>query len=227
MFCQLDKKEDVFKFDLIPKKEDDYKSFFGCNPKIDEIKIRIDLTRKEHGGNIEISGIQDTGKTLSMVALANHFYYEKGYPGENFIGNVKINNIPGYKFVSNQKIREWIDRIYHSEIGDWTDMVILVDEIDGLYSHRDVNDKKMNDEIKGLYQDIKLGNYFIYTDHQGLSVNKLVRDVTEITIMPDYDREINFVSLYIINGLYTQVFYNGIENASKYIPLYNRYAVVK
>jgi len=219
---------------LVPNTEEkriyrsDYRddnSLYDLIPLVEK-KKRYNLSRYEEGGNIEISAIQGSGKTLTAVQLVLHFVIEDGYQPEKVISNVKI-DIPGIKFVSNRELRKWVDRIYRTEIGKHRRYIIVADEIEGIYSHRINNDQQMNDEIKGLFQDLKLGNYFIYTDHLGKGVNKLIRDVTEYTIIPDYDRETDKVKLAIINGLFCQTFFNEIKEASKIIPFYNRYDVTK
>lgn len=170
--------------------------------------------------NIELRGLQDDGKTLGMVVMTIRLIKCMGYLGEEIIGNLHL-NIPGTRYKDNEHIKKWIRKVYRESRGEIKHQIILVDEIDGIYSHLDAS-KETREDLLGLWQDMKLQNFLIYTKHVGKGVNKLVRNATEISIRPSFDRERDTLYLDMINGFIQREYTLPVHPASYYFQFYSR-----
>jgi hypothetical protein len=144
--------------------------------------------------NIIIREVQGKGKTAGMVFFVNRLVtlLPEIYTWDNVHPNIHIDMCPNY--YTNEQIRKKILQVYGRHIdggerGEHTKQIIVVDEIDGLYSHLSYQDKQMQKELLGLYQDEKMHNVFICTKHdQETGVNKIIRDFTEIIIFPEIEK---------------------------------------
>jgi hypothetical protein len=159
--------------------------------------------------NINISGVQGGYKTSSMVYQAKRLITAYGdiYTGESIHSNIHLreSEFPGYHYHTNKELRAFIKRVYASpdkggEMGQWHDLIILFDEIDNEYTHLGHNDKAVREELLGAYQDEKFTNHFFYTLHRPSSVNKIIRDVTEVFMLPKYHPDQDECVLLVIDG---------------------------
>jgi hypothetical protein len=158
--------------------------------------------------NINISGVQGTGKTASMVFQAKRLIevYSDIYSGDSIHCNLHLKEaeFPGYHYHTNKELRAFIKKVYAApplgEMGQWRDLIILFDEIDNTYTHLEYNVKAIREELLGAYQDEKFTNHLFYTLHRPSSVNKIIRDVTEVFMLTHYYQENDEVILSIIDG---------------------------
>lgn len=174
--------------------------------------------------NVEIWGNANAGKTLTMVAFFMRLCILHGYKPEEACGNLRL-NIDGYTYMPNPELRKYIHQIYRVEREDTWHRIILVDEIDGLYSHLDWMDKTQQADLKFLWQDFKKMNYMIWTKHRGIGINKIIRDATIAAMKPYMDREHDIMRVAIGNADIEQKFLWTFK-PSNFYDLYNRAEVV-
>jgi hypothetical protein len=195
----------------------------------------------EMGGNVCFRGLPGTGKTKGMVALCFDLVENHGYRWENVKGNLSIFAdrgrgvypdfkgslpMPGYTRLTNLGIKHWIRKVYRKSRGKLTRQIIMVDEIDQVYSHKlGYNDEAIED-ILTLWQDQKLENWFLYTKHIGRGCNILIRQATEISIKPFKDDVHDALYLRVIDGRVQQEKIKQIFNASRYNKNYWRWEPV-
>lgn len=169
--------------------------------------------------NIGIKGVQDTGKTsLAVKHVAWLLKYGDYKPSEVF-STVEI-RISGCKFM-------YVDRALHhleTQIADKRmHEITVLDEADGYLSHRNWENKDQLNRLVGLWQDMKLFNFLIWTAHMGKGVDLLLRDVTQVHILPWLDREHDCTYATVINCLFMRVLKVCYRHTSRVYPLYDRH----
>jgi hypothetical protein len=210
---------------------------------------------QDMGGNICIRGVQNSGKTLSMVKFVNRLVSKFGYYWDDVTGNIhmwikkpvyRIDGqithgtpppgadviregipIPGYTYMDNDKIKKYVRKVYRKSKGKMRRKIIIIDEIDQCYSHLDsMVDTEAKEDLLTLWQDKKLENYFIYTKHIGLGCNKIIRSATEVSIRSYFDRQRDIVYDMVIDGFTMQDKMLVFPHASDAFPHYDRWEYI-
>lgn len=172
--------------------------------------------------NVGFKGRQDTGKTLTMVATLLELCRFHGYKYSEAVGNVGV-NMPGFTKLNSQQLREYVKRTCSEGLKH---RIILIDEIDSVFPARFWSDKEQTEALLGLWQDVKLFNWVLYTAHLGKAIDKIIRDCTQVVVIPEYVREDDTVYLEVIDGLDLEVFEDAIYPASDVFKFYDRWEVV-
>lgn len=177
--------------------------------------------------NVEFIGIQGAHKTHSLVMALCELVTSYGFKPENCRGNVDI-NIPGFKFMRNLDLRQYIRSVY-LDIGqhDLTEQIIVVDEIEQVLPARGFKNDEQTKLATGFWQDEKMDNVTLYTSHPGVApTDAILRAATQISVIPSYDEDIDTVYWTIVNGNYMELFDRELHGASWFYHLYNRKARV-
>lgn len=127
---------------------------------------------------------QDWGKTSLMVKTMLWLMAWGGYEPREVFSNVKV-EIEGFQYRSSEGLAEALrvmslKRVQHKVIG--------IDEADTVLSHRFWADKKQTEALLVLWKDIKMFNWFLWTAHRGPSVDVLLREATQVLVVPRYNR---------------------------------------
>ena len=171
---------------------------------------------------VGIKSIQDQGKTLTGVALVRWLVTEGGYaPGECY-GNVAL-SMPGFNRLNSNGMRELMGQMV---TGQWRHKVLFIDEINRVYPARMWKDPERTGELLTMWQDEKCFHWIIYTCHVGTSVDILIREATQIIIVPKYRKERDIIELEVINSLDLEVHSEVIERVSRFFTDYDRWEIV-
>jgi hypothetical protein len=173
---------------------------------------------------ISIKGIQDCGKTATMVACIREHLLCDGYKPEEVFVNFKL-NISGVNCLTNANMKQFIrDMINHG----YTHRIIGITEADRIFPARFWSNKEQTETLLGLWQDEKLFNIIYYDAHIGTSVDLVLRQTRQMSLIPKYNKRLNRIRVLFINGLFQKEYYKVIENVSeKVFPYYNRWEVIK
>jgi hypothetical protein len=237
---------------ILPKDDDsDGESY----PSLEEIKELPRLKLQDLGGNVCIRGIQNSGKGILQVKFVNRLIWRYGYDWAEVYSNfhwwVKkpifvINGvvkhgspppgariiregipIPGYHYLDNEHMRKWVRKVYRKSRGLIRHIIIVIDEIDQVYSHLEsMIDAEAREDLLTLFQDKKLEIFFIYTKHQGLGVNKIIRSATEISMKPYFDRRFDTLYGLVIDGFTMSKRVLVFRHASDAFPHYDRWEYI-
>ena len=171
-----------------------------------------------------IKGIQDTGKTAVAVAIVMELVAHHGYAWSDVVANIMIKR-EGVHCITNELMRKYVAKMV---TGGLRHKVILFDEADRLFPARFWQEREQSEALIGLWQDVKLFNNIIWTGHIGTSVDVMLRQTTQVGIIPHYIRTQDLIKVYVFNGLYRRKFMLTCPNVSKTIfPFYNRWDIVK
>lgn len=161
------------------------------------------------------------GKTISMIATAIEYVVNGGYTWSECIGNVSLRvKDDGYTYMDNSEIRRYVSDMYKNNVRH---KILLLDEIDSVFPARFFKNDDQTGALVGLWQDEKAFHKILYTTHLGKSTDKIIRDSTQILIIPNFDRELDMVQLKVINGDELKVGYKYIHNISRFYWIYNRW----
>jgi len=172
--------------------------------------------------NVGIKGMQDAGKTsLAVKAIVWHIEHN-GFAPQEVESTVEI-RIPGVKFLYVDKALNALDRMvapesYHK--------ILFLDEADSYLGHRDWEDKKQYKRLKGLWQDQKRFNWCYWTSHVGNGVDKMLREMTEIILMPKYYKALDASLTGFINKMDMEDGQIWFPNISYIFDKYSRHAPV-
>jgi hypothetical protein len=134
---------------------------------------------------------------------------------------------PGYTYMNNDKIKKFIRKVYRTSHGAIRHQIIAIDEIDQCYSHKfSSSDNEAIEDLLTLWQDKKLENFLLYTKHIGYGCNILIRQATEVSIKPFYDRRHDTLYLNVIDGFDMQVKWLTFEHISRLYPFYDRWEYI-
>ncbi len=144
--------------------------------------------------NINISGVQGAYKTSSMVYQMKRLIalYPEIYTADAIHTNLKLRDdiFPGFHYHNNADLRDFMKLVYAAppkgEMGQHINKIIGFDEIDNTYTHLELRIQAVRDELLGCYQDEKFHNHFFYTLHRPSNVNKIIRDFTEVYMIPHH-----------------------------------------
>jgi hypothetical protein len=174
---------------------------------------------------VAFKGRQDCGKTAAMVGTTIELLHKHGYSHNDVVSNVylKGKEFSGYTLLDNKELKKYVHDMCKE---GYKHHIILIDEIDSVFPHRFWQQKGQTDALLGLWQDVKLFNWVLYTAHLGLGVDKLIRECTQICVLPQFNRSTDSIELEIIDGLDLIVYNDALLNVSKRIfPYYDRWYV--
>ncbi len=162
------------------------------------------------------------GKCIELTTGASGFNYE---PSE-VVANFKLTNMPGYICLNNQGIRNYLKAMIQQGLRH---KIIMLDEIDRVYVARFFGDRKQTEELVGLWQDEKLFNHILYTEHMGDCTDKIIRDSTKCWVYPEIDKENDLI---IANAFYEDGIPDNFEHCWTYkfshvITQYDRWQIIK
>lgn len=171
---------------------------------------------------VGIKSIQDQGKTLTGVALLRWLITQGGYCPDEVHANVAL-TMPGAHIHTSKDMREIMGSMLHN---GWQHKILFIDEINRVYPARMWKDPERTNELLTVWQDEKCFHWIIYTCHVGTAVDVLVREATQIVIVPKFNRERDCIDLTVINSLDLEVHQEIIERASRFFADYNRWEIV-
>lgn len=164
------------------------------------------------------------GKTLTMIATAVEYVRNGGYSWSECIGNVSLQTVEdGYLCLNNEQMREYVSTMYDQQLRH---KIILLDEIDRVFPARFFKNDSQTEALIGLWQDEKAFHKILYTTHLGKSTDKIIRDSTQILLIPDYIRELDMIDITVINGDELKVGRKVIRNVSRLFWIYNRWEFI-
>lgn len=156
-----------------------------------------------------VKGRQRIGKSTWITGIALHLCWHGGYVPDEIIANYHLFNddgspLLGYHYLDNERMREFFRQVIRRKAKH---LIILVDEIDRVFSHRSWHKAEQIDALTGLWQDEKMFYNVWGTSHLGLGVDALIREIAQVEIIVN---EKNVVSDKlvgtVINSLNKEVF---------------------
>jgi hypothetical protein len=136
-------------------------------------------------------GIQGCGKNLTKVGMAAYFVenYPEIYSYDRVYANFHL-IYPGSNYLCNTDMKAFLRKIFAKpelggELGQHKNIIILIDEIDGLYPQWGHGDKEAQRDLSGAYQDEKLHLQMFCSTHKFDNFNKIIRDACEIICAPE------------------------------------------
>lgn len=169
-----------------------------------------------------IKAAQDQGKTSLMVSIMLYLVKHGGYLASECFGNLVV-RIPGYNALSSDALVAYLGEMVEKK---YRHKIILLDEVDRIFSHRFWNDRKQTESLLGLWQDMKLFNTILWTAHLGNAVDVLLRETTQIELIPRYIKEEDRTVIGIISNLDMITAVADMYRTSKVFPFYDRWATV-
>ncbi len=170
---------------------------------------------------VEFEASADKGKTAAAVATVFELVNRLGYRAEEVHSNIWL-DLPGYHRYNDAGFRVVLRDLLKNGVRH---QIMLGDEIDSVYPSRNFKDKLQTAELLKLNQMTKTENWFLFTRHLGSSVDKLIRDCTNISVSPVYDADRDVISCEIINAVdcEEESIFKEVYPAHKVFPLYHRW----
>ena len=175
---------------------------------------------------VGIRAFQDTGKTALGVGIIKHLCLHCGYSFNEVIANISLKFPVKEKPLSlnNAQIKSYVRNMVSKGIEH---KVIFLDEADRLFPARFWAQHGQSEALIGLWQDRKLFNYIIYTAHEGTGVDIILREVTQIELVPNYVESENKIYFKVYNGIKGKKYRDSLLNVRENIfPYYDRWEVV-
>lgn len=172
---------------------------------------------------LAIRGWQDKGKTALAIGVAKELVLWHGYDTTEVICNFAL-NWPGVHCINNHQMRLYVKAMVSRGLKH---KIIIIDEADRVFPARFWHDPEQTETLIGLWQDIKLFNWIIYTSHQGTSVDLLLRSVTQVELEPNYNPLKDTIPFIIYNAIDGVVEDDELLDVSRNIfSDYNRWEVI-
>lgn len=165
---------------------------------------------------------QDKGKTSLMVLTCLELVALHGYWGDECYGNLVV-RIPGFNAKSSAELVETMKVMVKER---WRHKVLLLDEVDRVFPHRFWQDKEQTRALLGLWQDVKLFNWVLWTAHLGGAVDILLRECTQTVVIPVYHKEADMTEIGIIDTWNLRVGFACVPRVSRVFGWYDRWATV-
>jgi hypothetical protein len=132
------------------------------------------------------------------MAIVGWLIKHKGWKWEQVVSNVTI-LVPAaqgkYQHLNNAEMKQYIKMMVDNE---YIEKIIIIDEIDRIFPARNAFDKEQIAILTGLWQAGKCRNIILYTEHIGGSVvDLIIRDSTDISYIPHYDKGTNKIGLFM------------------------------
>lgn len=165
---------------------------------------------------------QDMGKTSLMVMTCLDLIAFHGYDAHEAFGNVLV-RVDGFNAMSSASLVETMKQMVRDK---WRHKIILLDEVDRVFPHRFWQDKQQTQALLGLWQDVKLFNFVMWTAHLGGAVDVLLRECTQSIVMPKYNKERDESRIEIIDNWNLRTRSATVCCLSRVFSWYDRWAVV-
>lgn len=172
---------------------------------------------------VGIKAAQDQGKTSLMVACIVYLIKRGGYRPDECYSNVDI-RISGFHALNSEDLKKYVAEMI---VNKYRHKIIGLDEVDRIFSHRFWNDKKQTEALLGLWQDVKLFNYIFWTAHLGRAVDLLLRETTQMELIPYYVKLKDKLVVGMIDTVNQRTATADLRHISRVFPLYDRWAVVE
>ena len=171
-----------------------------------------------------IRGQQSKGKTALMVASIIELLIFGGYQPDEVVVNFAL-HIPGVHCIPNDKMRQFLKMMIERGLKH---KIIGITEIDRMLPARFWHQAEQTDTLLGLWQDEKLFNWIFWDAHIGSSVDLMLRQTTQIELLPEYEKVNDRILFTVINTLNRESHEETCDNVSKRVfPFYNRWEVIK
>lgn len=164
-----------------------------------------------------IKGRQRIGKTTWLVGIALWLCWFGGYSPKEIVSNFHLYNedgskLIGYHYLDNHAMRQFVGEMINRKARH---LIVLIDEIDRVFSHRNWSNKEQLESLIGLWQDEKAFLQIWGTAHIGLSVDSLIREISQVEIMVvKKDIQADCLHGIVINQLNKQVFRQEMHRMS-------------
>jgi hypothetical protein len=195
--------------------------------QLQSFDVLRDFTPELHDYSVvvEFENSADKGKTAAAVATIAELVNHLGYSPDDIHSNIWL-NFPGFHQYNNLGIRRFMRCLLEQDLRH---KIIFIDEIDSVYPSRNFKDKMQTEEILKLNQMTKTENWFLFTRHLGTSIDKIIRDCTNISVTPVYDSLRDVITLDIINAVdcLETITTKEIYPAHTIFPLYKRWVPCK
>lgn len=156
-----------------------------------------------------IKGRQRKGKTTVAVGLCLHLVTRgfgfgddyRQYDVSDIVSNFRLYKPDGseletYHYVTSKQMRLFMRKMVEQGISN---KIILIDEIDRVFSHRFWQKNEQSETLLGLWQDEKLQNIVIGTCHVGRSIDLLIRQCMHALFMVKQDKVRQTIRIININ----------------------------
>lgn len=177
-----------------------------------------------------IKGRQRIGKTTWQTAIGLWLCWYGGYTSDEIVANYHLYNedgseLAGYHYLNNKQMKYFISQMIKRDVRH---MIILIDEIDRVFSHRSWHDAEQLDALVGLWQDEKLFFQVWGTAHLGLSVDSLIREIAQIEIIvQNKNFAADKLSGIVINSLDKEIFNQDMHQLKLVQKCFNSWEPVK
>lgn len=170
---------------------------------------------------LDITGWQDAGKTSLAVWLC--VKYSHNFQ-RRIIGDVIFHNLPNTFTLSKSGIRNYFGKLV---IEEHRNEIILLDEVDTVFSHRFWQKGQQSEQLLDAFQDEKLNLLIISTSHMGRGFDLLLRDACRLIMIPTMNKLTGLTTVtwgYTDNPAYRGRFTVDVRPI---FPHYERWSVVK
>lgn len=165
------------------------------------------------------SNWQGKGKTATGIALVR-FLFNHGYQQQDLVGNLHFKRWPGALSVQNEEMIDIVRRMVKAGIKH---KILFLDEVDKLFPNRFWHDRSQTEALIGMWQDEKLYNQIICTEHATRNTDNLIRDVAEIEYIPNYVKEHDRIYFDIINKVKGRTFWRNGEIITQPLVIRNKW----
>jgi hypothetical protein len=143
-----------------------------------------------------------------------------GYDPKEVVSNIKL-EIPGTHNVNNDVLKKFVLSMVGKGLKH---KIVLIDEADRVFPARFWQNQDQTLALVGLWQDVKMFNWILWTAHKGTGVDVILRSVTQIGIVPKYDKLRDMIKFRVYNGIYERKFDMACPNVSVTVfPYYHRW----
>lgn len=171
---------------------------------------------------VHYRGIQDCGKTATAVATVRRLIKRNGYDPGEVIANIHL-KIPGTHSTNNDLMRRFVLDMVSKGLKH---KVVLIDEADRVFPARFWQNNEQTTALIGLWQDVKMFNWILWTAHRGTGVDLLLRQTTQVGVRPRYYKNLDLIKARVYNSIYESKSTITIPEVSRHVfPFYDRWEV--
>lgn len=171
---------------------------------------------------VGFKGQQNQGKTSLAVRTTLRLLSCHGYEPWEVVSNVKL-NIQGTHFVASAQLVEYMmDMVKHKS----RHKILILDEVDRIFPHRFWHDKEQTEALLGLWQDVKLFHWILWTAHLGGAVDLLIRQCTQVEVIPKIIKPLDMTTAFILDCVNLTTAQVNFWNISAVFKMYDRWATV-
>jgi hypothetical protein len=173
---------------------------------------------------------QGQGKNLAMVGMTA--YFVTNFPDIYSYDRVYANFhtlFPGAHYLTNKEMKVFIRKVFASvenggemSSGEYDNIIILVDEIDGLYPQWGHGDKECQRDLSGVYQDEKMHIQMFCSTHREENYNKIIRDASLIYTKVKLNKATDTLTVHFIDERFRGKSDINFCPASALYPIYER-----